>query len=106
MWCSWIRRGVGKTHLAISLAIRAAGRGRRVYDGSLQEAETKGQLQRRLRVITDPALLVADPIGYLPMTRNGATLFFQLINERYERASTVLTSNKGSRSGERSSGTK
>ena len=36
-----------------------------------------------------------DEIGYLPVTRNGATLFFQLINERYERASTVLTSNKG-----------
>ena len=38
---------------------------------------------------------VVDEIGYLPVTRNGATLFFQLINERYERASTVLTSNKG-----------
>ena len=94
--------GVGKTHLAISLAIRAAERGRRVYYGSLrdlvgslQEAETKGQLRRRLRVLTHPALLVVDEIGYLPVTRNGATLFFQLINERYERASTVLTSNKG-----------
>ena len=40
-------------------------------------------------------LLVVDEIGYLPVTRNGATLFFQLINERYERGSTVLTSNKG-----------
>ena len=98
--------GVGKTHLAISLAIRAAERGRRVYYGSLrdlvgslQEAETKGQLRRRLRVLTHPALLVVDEIGYLPVSRNGATLFFQLINERYEeryeRASTVLTSNKG-----------
>ena len=43
---------------------------------------TKGQLQRRRRVLTHPALLVADEIGYLPMTRNGATLFFQLINQR------------------------
>ena len=81
--------GVGKTHLAISLAIRAAESGRRVYYGSLrdlvgslQEAETKGQLRRRLRVLTHPALLVVDEIGYLPVTRNGATLFFQLINER------------------------
>ena len=88
---------VGKTHLAIW----AAERGRRVYCGSLRdlagslpEAETKGQLRRRLRILTDPALLVVDEIGYLPVTRNGATLFFQLINERYERASTVLTSNK------------
>ena len=94
--------GVGKTHLAISLAIRAAEQGRRVYYGSLrdliqslQDAETKGQLRRRLRVLTHPALLVVDEIGYLPVTRNGATLFFQLINERYERASTVLTSKKG-----------
>ena len=86
--------GVGKTHLAISLAIRAAERDRRVYYGSLrdlvgslQEAETKGQLRRRLRILTHPALLVVDEIGYLPVTRNGATLFFQLINERYERAS-------------------
>ena len=62
--------------------------------GSLQ-AETKGQLRRRLRVLTHPALLVVDEIAYLPVSRNGATLFFQLINERYERASTVLTSNKG-----------
>ena len=82
--------GVGKTHLAISLAIRAAESGRRVYYGSLrdlvgslQEAETKGQLRRRLRVLTHPALLVVvDEIGYLPVTRNGTTLFFQLINER------------------------
>ena len=88
--------------MAIRLAILAAERGRRVYYGSLrdlveslQEAERKGQLRRRLRVLTHPALLVVDEIGYLPVTRNGATLFFQLINERYERASTVLTSNKG-----------
>ena len=94
--------GVGKTHLAISLAIRAAERGRRVYYGSLrdlvgslQEAETKGKLRRRLRILTHPTLLVVDEIGYLPVTRNGATLFFQLINERYERGSTVLISNKG-----------
>ena len=94
--------GVGKTHLAISLAIRAAERGRRVYYGSLrdlvgslQEAERKGQLRRRLGILTHPALLVVDEIGYLPVTRDAATLFFQLINERYERASTVLTSNKG-----------
>ena len=42
-----------------------------------------------------PALLVVDEIGYLPVSQDGAILFFQLINARHERASTVLTSNKG-----------
>ena len=94
--------GVGKTHLAISLAIAAAEAGRRVYYGtlaglieSLTEAKAAGNLSRRLRVLTHPALLVVDEIGYLPVNQDGAVLFFQLINARHERASTVLTSNKG-----------
>ena len=94
--------GVGKTHLAISLAIAAAESGRRVYYGtlvnlieSLEQARAAGQLARRLRVLSHPALLIVDEIGYLPVSRDGAVLFFQLINARYEHASTVLTSNKG-----------
>jgi DNA replication protein DnaC len=94
--------GVGKTHLAISLAIAAAQRGRRVYYGtlidlitSLEEAQAAGQLARRLSILTHPALLIVDEIGYLPINHNGAVLFFQLMNRRYEKASTVLTSNKG-----------
>ena len=94
--------GVGKTHLAISLAIAAAQSGRRVYYGtlaglieSLTEAKAAGNLSRRLRVLTHPALLVVDEIGYLPVNQDGAVLFFQLINARHEKASTVLTSNKG-----------
>lgn len=94
--------GVGKTHLAISLAIAAAQRGRRVYYGtlidlitSLEEAQAAGQLSRRLSVLTHPSLLVVDEIGYLPINHTGAVLFFQLMNRRYEHASTVLTSNKG-----------
>ena len=59
------------------------------------EARAAGELSRRLRVLTHPALLVVDEIGYLPVTQDGAVLFFQLINARHERASTVLTSNKG-----------
>ena len=64
--------GVGKTHLAISLAIAAAEAGRRVYYGTLAgliefltEAKAAGNLTRRLRVLTHPALLVVDEIGYL-----------------------------------------
>ena len=94
--------GVGKTHLAISLAIAAAQSGRRVYYGtladlitSLEEAQAAGRLQARLKILTHPALLVVDEIGYLPISRTGAMLFFQLMTRRYEHASTVLTSNKG-----------
>jgi DNA replication protein DnaC len=94
--------GVGKTHLAVSLAIAAAQSGRRVYYGtlielitSLEEAQAAGQLRRRLAVLSHPSLLVVDEIGYLPVNHTGAVLFFQLMNRRYEKASTVLTSNKG-----------
>ena len=93
--------GVGKTHLAISLAIAAAERGRRVYYGtladlvlSLVEAERQGRLRERLATLRHPALLIVDEIGYLPITGNGTNLFFQLVNARYEKASTILTSNK------------
>ena len=88
--------------MAISLAIAAAQRGRRVYYGtlidlitSLEEAQAAGHLARRLAVLTHPSLLVVDEIGYLPIIHSGAVLFIQLINRRYDRVSTVLTSNKG-----------
>lgn len=93
--------GVGKTHLAVSLAIAAAQSGRRVYYStladlitSLEEAQAASRLARRLATLSYPSLLIVDEIGYLPVTRTGAVLFFQLIGRRYERASTVLTSNK------------
>jgi len=94
--------GVGKTHLAISLAIAAAQSGRRVYYGtladlitSLEEAQAAGRLSQRLKTLVFPSLLVVDEIGYLPISHTGAMLFFQLMSRRYERAATVLTSNKG-----------
>lgn len=93
--------GVGKTHIAVSLAIAAAQSGRRVYYStladlitSLEEAQAAGRLLRRLAILSHPALLVVDEIGYLPVSRTGAVLFFQLISRRYERTATVLTSNK------------
>jgi len=94
--------GVGKSHLAISLAIAAAQSGRRVYYGtladlitSLEEASQAGRLSHRLKTLIFPSLLVVDEIGYLPISRTGAMLFFQLMSRRYEHAATVLTSNKG-----------
>lgn len=94
--------GVGKTHLAVSLAVTAAERGRRVYFGtladlvlSLVEAERQGRLRERLAFLRQPSLLIVDEIGYLPVTASGTNLFFQLVNARYEKASMVLTSNKG-----------
>ena len=86
----------------LGLAIAAAQSGRRVYYGtladlitSLEEAQAAGRLQARLKILTHPAVLVVDEIGYLPISRTGAMLFFQLMTRRYEHASTVLTSNKG-----------
>ncbi|HSH74557.1 MAG TPA: ATP-binding protein [Longimicrobiales bacterium] len=71
--------GVGKTHLAISLAIEAAQSGRRVYYGtladlitSLEEAKAAGKLSHRLKTLTHPSLLVVDEIGYLPVSATGA----------------------------------
>jgi DNA replication protein DnaC len=93
--------GVGKTHLAVSLAVAAAEKGKRVYFStltdmvlSLTEAERQGRLRERLTFLKGPSLLVVDEIGYMPITASGTNLFFQLVNARYERASTVLTSNK------------
>ena len=93
--------GVGKTHLAISLAIVAAESGRRIYFGtlaqligSLEQAKAERQLPRRMKFLTQPALLVVDEMGYLPVSRDGAALFFQLVNARHEHASTIITTNK------------
>lgn len=93
--------GVGKTHLALSLAVAAAQSGRRVYYGtladlitSLESAQQAGHLPQRLKTLGFPSLLVVDEIGYLPISRTGAMLFFQLMSRRYEAGSTVLTSNK------------
>ena len=97
-----MRDPVGKTHPAIGLAIAPAEAGRRVYCGtlaglieSLSEAKAAGNLSRRLRRLTHPALLVVDETGCLPVNQNGAVLFSQLIDARHERARTVLTSNEG-----------
>jgi DNA replication protein DnaC len=93
--------GVGKTHLAVGLGLKAIERGYRVLFttaagliASLTRALTEGRLEERLKVYTVPRLLIIDEIGYLPIDRAGANLFFQLISRRYERGPMILTSNQ------------
>ena len=93
--------GVGKTHLAVSLGLKAIEAGYRVLFttaanliASLTRAHAEGRLDDKLKVYTAPRLLIIDEIGYLPIDRQGANLFFQLISRRYERGPMVLTSNQ------------
>ena len=93
--------GVGKSHLAIGLAIKAAEAGHRVLFltleqlmGKLKRASQENRLERQLQHLTYPKVLVLDEIGYLPLSREDASLLFRLVARRYEKASTVLTSNK------------
>lgn len=94
--------GVGKTHLAVSLGVAAIRHGRSVLFTTLLEmieslrvAQATGDLKRRLALLVRPALLIVDEIGYLPLSEDGGRLFFQLVSARHERASTILTTNKG-----------
>ena len=64
----------------------------------IEDAQQAGHVTRRLRTLVFPSLMVDDDIGYLPVSRTGAQLFFQLMSRRYEYASTVLTINKSVRS--------
>jgi DNA replication protein DnaC len=59
----------------------------------LRKAYEENRLDKRLRVYTRPKLLLIDEVGYLPMDRVAANLFFQVISARYERGSIIMTSN-------------
>ena len=93
--------GVGKTHLAIGLGIAAIEAGFQVLFinasiliEKLKEAYRLDQLDRFLKKLAKPKLLIIDEIGYLPFDSAAAYCFFQLISRRYERTSTIFTSNK------------
>jgi DNA replication protein DnaC len=93
--------GVGKTHLAVGLGLKAIEKGYRVLFttaagmiATLSKALNEGRLEDKMKVYTVPRLLVIDEIGYLPIDRQGANLFFQLISRRYERGPMILTSNQ------------
>jgi DNA replication protein DnaC len=93
--------GLGKTHLAIALGWAACQAGPRVrfataidIINSLSAAQKAGRLVQKLREYTRPDLLIIDELGYLPIDKHGADLLFQIISQRYERGSIVLTTNK------------
>jgi DNA replication protein DnaC len=93
--------GVGKTHLAVALAVSACRAGYSTYFTSLDDmvrqlraAEELGRLNRKMRTYTRPAILVVDEVGYLPLDRSDANLVFQMISKRYETGPIILTSNK------------
>lgn len=93
--------GVGKTHLAIALGVKAAEAGHRVLFLTLetlltrlQRARAENRLERQLQQFVYPKVLILDEMGYLPMSREEASLFFRLLTRRYERASLIITSNK------------
>ena len=61
---------------------------------ALVKAETDGQLAEKLAYYSKPKLLIIDELGYLPLERRSAHLFFQLIARRYEKGSTMITTNQ------------
>jgi DNA replication protein DnaC len=93
--------GVGKTHLATALGLVAATHRYSTYYinchqliEQLKKAHYENRLPEKLRILTRYKMLIIDEIGYLPMDIEGANLFFQLIARRYEKVSTIFTSNK------------
>jgi len=93
--------GVGKTHLAIALGIKAVEAGHRVLfltlenlNGRLIRAQRENRVEKQLQQLVYPRVLIIDEMGYLPMNREEAGLFFRLLTRRYEKASLIITSNK------------
>lgn len=94
--------GIGKTHLALSLAVKALDMGYPVafttLDGLMKILKTSEISQgsnRRLKAIKKSALVVIDEVGFLPLTQAEANLFFSFISTMSENTSLIITSNKG-----------
>jgi len=93
--------GVGKTHLAIAFAVKACNQRKRVafYTAErivnyLAESVVSGQYNKVITTLSKIDLLIIDELGYIELTQKTAELFFRLIAARYEKKSTVITSNK------------
>jgi DNA replication protein DnaC len=92
--------GVGKTHLSTSIGISAAKKRISTYFikchdliAQLKKAKLENRLDDRLKHFTKYRLLVIDELGYLPIEKEDSKLFFQLIDRRYEKRSTIITTN-------------
>jgi DNA replication protein DnaC len=93
--------GVGKTHLAVALGVKAVEAGHSVLFQTLEtlltrliRARQENRVERQMQQFVYPKVLIIDEMGYLPMTREEAGLFFRLLTRRYEKASLIITSNK------------
>jgi DNA replication protein DnaC len=93
--------GVGKTHLAVAMGVKAVEAGYSVLFLTLESlmtrltrAQHENRLERSLQQLVYPKVLIIDEIGYLPLSQVEASLFFRLVVRRYERASLIVTSNK------------
>lgn len=94
--------GLGKTHISISLGYRAIEMGYKVsfvtMDSlmhTLKTQEISRKSKGKMNRILSSSLVIIDELGYLPITREEANLFFQLISSLHEQASIIITSNKG-----------
>lgn len=93
--------GVGKTHLAVGLAMRALDAGMSVNFTTLahmitdlERSASHGTITRRWSSYRNPSLLIIDEVGYMQLNRSQAEILFRIVADRYERGSIIFTSNK------------
>ena len=108
--CNWIERrenvialgpsGTGKTHVALGLGLAACQKGLPVrfitaatLVSELMEARDERRLLRLQKQLANVKLLIIDELGFVPLSKTGAELLFELISQRYERGATLITSN-------------
>ena len=108
--CEWIDRrenvialgpsGTGKTHIALGLGLAACQKGLSVgfttaasLVGEMMEARDERRLLRVQKQMAGYKLLIIDELGFVPLSKTGAELLFELISHRYERGATLITSN-------------
>lgn len=108
--CEWIQRrdnvlamgnsGTGKTHIGLALGLAACQQGFRVRFTTaaalvheLMEARDEKRLLRFQKHLARQDLLIVDELGFVPLSKSGAEMLFEIFSQRYERASTLVTSN-------------